>query len=101
MEAPKCKLCGQRHYGLCSKGGDAPDRQSTAASTTQPEKPPAVSTKPAAGGKPKTNVRLMSLEEAREIYPDSKPKYDRNAAHRAYMKNWMRKYRAKDKEAGK
>lgn len=25
MEAPKCKICSQRHYGLCppAKGGDA------------------------------------------------------------------------------
>ena len=23
MDAPKCKLCGKRHYGMC-KGGDVP-----------------------------------------------------------------------------
>lgn len=54
---------------LAPKGGDAP-----AKAIRQPDKPPVVSPEPAAG---------------------AKPKFDRTAYQREYMRDYMRKRRAK------
>lgn len=76
MEAPKCKLCGERHYGLCKvtiyRGWDTEEQEVEVDAV------------------PPTEVRNLSDRDFRV-----KAKYDRNSAHRAYMKNYMRKRRAK------
>lgn len=76
MDAPKCKLCGERHYGLCrQKGGEATARANTSAIQVRP---PVVSPKKPAAG--------------------AKSKFDRNAYHRDYMRDYMRKRRKAQKE---
>jgi len=63
MEAPLCKLCGERHYGMC----DYPVKDLKA------------------GDK----IEVVVVGEA--IKPDLK------AGYNAYMREYMRKKRAKDK----
>ena len=74
MDKPKCKICGERHYGVCGETAEATRNPVTAEART----PSAPSPTP-----------LPTAAKA------EKPAYDRNAAHRAYMVEYMRRYRAK------
>jgi hypothetical protein len=90
MDAPKCKICGERHYGLCSqpRGRNAP---------TQAQPPELVRTVPAAGvaaGETAPN-RQLTVEElggpfcgiiAHETTQLATPKFDRVAYQREYMR---------------
>ena len=74
MEAPKCKICGQRHYGLCpqAKGGEAniPGHDSRASEDDANKTQPRAAKKRAVRGS-----------------------FDR----KAYQREYMRKRRAKGK----
>jgi len=69
MEQPKCKICGNRHrLGAC----------------------------------PKSHTELSvgdvtAIKLPKKYKPAEKPKYDRNEAHRVYMKKYMAIKRASDK----
>lgn len=73
MEAPKCKICGSRHYGICPTLPDIPAKTPL----KEPEK------------KPESRIDA-------EVLP-KKIGYDRNAYHKQYMRGYMRKRRAAKK----
>jgi hypothetical protein len=68
MEAPKCKLCSERHYGMCK---------------VQVAERPAVKTIP----------YIPPFTQNAELPMKLKPKSDYNA----YMREYMRKRRAAEK----
>lgn len=78
MEAPKCKICGARHYGLCTPTINSGDRPITI-----------VHAKGSSRLEPGEELTWDALGN-----PAVKPKFDRNAYHRAYMRDYMRKRRA-------
>jgi len=72
MEAPKCKLCGERHYGLCAR------------------------TKQKAAIVAAAIVERATPESPDDFAPRKRAPngtFDRNA----YQREWMRRYRAKRK----
>lgn len=72
MDDPKCKLCGKRHrLGACPKF-----------MVKKAKEPP-------------KQFKTPELEQLRVIA--DKPKYDRNQAHRDYMKKYMKLKRASDR----
>jgi hypothetical protein len=77
MDAPKCRLCGNRHYGLCPTTVEREIESTPKQTSKQPES-------------------LIAPEK-----PAKKPQFDRNAYHKQYMKeymrNYMREYRQKQK----
>lgn len=81
MEAPKCKICGERHYGVCTVYG-------TNDAITVSLKPEVKMTKQ---GKPTSFTEHLSIVE--------KPKFDRVAYQKAYMKEYHKKRRAALKAA--
>jgi hypothetical protein len=66
MIAPKCKLCGDRHFGLCADAGRARKAQKA------PHQPKAVRE-----GKPKPKAPVRG-------------KFDRVAYQRDYVKRWRK-----------
>jgi hypothetical protein len=69
MEAPKCRLCGNRHYGLCPTTVER-ELESTPKQTGKKQESLATPEKPA-----------------------KKPQFDRNAYHKQYMRDYMKEYR--------
>lgn len=91
MDAPKCKLCGERHYGICKH---AKPRPSTAA--VAPEKAMVEKSSPGSDNhriKPRRaadRTDTMVVVSALRM----RPKFDRTA----YQRELMRKRRTADKE---
>lgn len=87
MEAPKCRLCDERHWGLCP--------------ATKSVSRPVVDRTPRDGvglipsGKPEGLVGPASERDGAtaNTKPTHKPKFDRNA----YQRDLMRKRRAAEK----
>jgi hypothetical protein len=75
MEAPKCKICGERHYGLC--------RTEPPAKAAGPRRP---------NGDAAREERRMASEPTLFDEPGSV-----KAGHNAYMREYMRGWRAKRK----
>ena len=73
MEAPKCKLCGERHYGRCA----------------------AFETKPAPVKKPPAEKPVEKTEPGKKK-PGRKPSgaFNRAEWRKTYMREYMRKRRA-------
>lgn len=85
MEAPKCKLCGERHYGLCQH---AKPRPAAAAMAPKRAKKTAMGT---------ANTLASEADQQLAARPEAvKPKFDRNA----YQRDLMRKRRKAQKEQG-
>ena len=70
MEAPKCKLCDKRHFGLC---------RMTVAEVRQAIEPP------------------QKPVQAQPTAKPSQAKFDRNAYQRDYMREWRRAKSLRDK----
>lgn len=85
MDAPKCKICGEMHYGLCP---------SFKATTSPSPRAKSVSSKPA-----KDRSTTHSSEKAGSVAPEVLqprfPGFDRIAYQRDYMRNV---YRPKHRE---
>lgn len=78
MEAPKCKLCGERHFGLCldARANVSERRGRTSADAIQ-----------------------RAMERIENALPAPLPPshtFNRKAYQRDYMKVYMRKRRAKE-----
>ena len=73
MEAPKCKLCGGRHYGICPTLPEI-----TLESTPQDTK------------------SLMEPE-----FHVKKPAFDRNVYQKQYMRKYMKEYMRKRRSTAK
>lgn len=82
MEAPKCKICRQRHYGPCYAIGIATFEESKARTIA------------IASGKHKP----APSEPKVWITPETATKFDRTTYQRDYMREYMRKRRAAAKE---
>lgn len=94
MDAPKCKICGKRHYGPCvpRRGEVVPDRAQAAVDNVSASAP---------GSGPLS--RPQGNPEPGNTEAGGAPKFDRNEYHRNYMREYMRKRRAAErapKEAG-
>lgn len=94
MDAPKCKICGERHYGLCSQ-----PRSRNAPTQAQPPEPVRTATAASVAAGETAPNRQLSVEElggpfigiiAHETTHLAVPKFDRNA----YQREYMRKRRA-------
>lgn len=106
MDAPKCRTCGERHWRNQPCQLSAPTKPKTpslsgASETTKPNpasKPLKAqdATTVLTTAKPQPPEQLNLSEPASNSGP--KAGYDRNAAHRAYMREYMRKRRAKEKK---
>lgn len=91
MEKPKCKMCGERHWSrepckaiVVDGRIDGALRAAHLASTVKVgDCPPINLPAPARVANPTAHV--------------AQPKFDRNEAHRVYMREYMRKRRAKGK----
>jgi hypothetical protein len=79
MNAPKCKICGERHYGLCP----IPSEGSAIVAGGE-----IVQRRDKAGAK-------ITLSPGVEGHQIDVTKFDRNKYHRNYMREYMRKWRAK------
>jgi hypothetical protein len=83
MEKPKCRICGERHYGLCPQNGRDIEK---AISTSLP-----------------AAVETAYVADLKARMPSEKPTpledrpFDRKAYMKQYMREYMRKRRAKDK----
>lgn len=73
MDAPKCKICGERHYGLCVD--------------------------PRGRGEPnlKRALDFLLRDKPKPEVAASPGKFDREAYQRNYMREYMRKKRAAKK----
>lgn len=84
MEAPKCKLCGGRHYGLCK-------------AVTKPERIIKTPSGRAASGPVTASEEITPEADAVRAVTNAmegvRLKFDRNA----YQRDYMRKKRAKDR----
>lgn len=108
MDAPKCKLCGERHYGLCTstkhtnevarvapagvgrpKGIPPSTVLNTADVAQRLERPPNALVA-------QRTERPASNRDGVGSNPTERAKFDRNAYHRDYMRDYMRKRRAKE-----
>jgi hypothetical protein len=83
MEAPKCRLCEQRHWGNCESS--AP----TAPAKTLPLAP-----------KPKAKAPPSPLAATTANDLGAAQDFNRKAYQRAYMKDYMKRYRARAKVVG-
>jgi hypothetical protein len=101
MDAPKCRLCGQHHYGLCRFAStrqaylDAgyPLRDTPQTTTPTAQQRPAEPIKPAA-------PRVINAKIVNNGTADvNAGLVDPRAGHNAYMRAYMREWRAKRKAA--
>ena len=87
MEAPKCKLCGLRHYGLCKFSSPvekmAPAQKSVDAALNIAFE----ASKKLAGPEP----------DSRPIDADMREAYERTLARRKYMRDYMKEWREKQR----
>lgn len=91
MDGPKCKLCGERHWGMC------PDLPASTAIKLlmEPGSQPCISRD---AGTPKSEATPPNLSpEEPSARATSKPRFDRTA----YQREYMRKRRKEAKEQGK
>lgn len=84
MEAPLCKLCNERHYGMCKL--PVAERPAVKAMNRIPLASELLGREPLKAG---DTIKIVVSGNATE--PDLK------AGYNAYMREYMRKKRAKDK----
>jgi hypothetical protein len=89
MEGPKCKLCGERHWGLC---GEPPNYEPPCSYEETLRK--AQEIRDGAGQSAGWGWDLPARVEPKPSLPMS-PRFDRTA----YQREYMRKWRAARKEA--
>lgn len=97
MQAPTCKICGERHWArLCLRGvarGQIDVREASARRlpVTAPRAAPV-------GIKAETTGAAKKKPKKPET--PKKPGFDRTANHRLYMRVWRARKRAEKAEAG-
>ena len=83
MDAPKCKICEKKHWGPCyepkTSGVGFVGHSSAEVSVTVPQ----------------GSVAPIPEVPPEPIRKAAGERFDRNAYHRSYMKNYMKKWRAK------
>jgi hypothetical protein len=86
MEAPKCKICQERHWGLCTTS-DTASSPAPIAGTSSPQ-PPAI---PKISSPPSPSLPIVP-----PVGSPAAPsgKFDPVAWKRAYQREYMRKWRA-------
>lgn len=100
MEAPKCKLCGERHWGsFCAKsrkGSWLPKVPPKSKAEEQREASDAITPSPKCmAPEPKQVSNPPVLEQSAPAPETVKPKRDRNAYQRAYMAKRRAEQKAK------
>lgn len=91
MEKPKCKICGERHYGLC------PSVPLKSDASLVEEKASRYTPQPARAQQERSAAPLRSRSTATAVDRDTKEKFDRAAYQREYMRTYLPKWRAAQK----
>ncbi len=86
MDKPKCRLCGERHYGLCGGGF-------TEAVVSQPPASIVERQVEAAAAEAVPQVSAGHEQESEPVLLGSGGRFDRAAYQREYMKRWRAKRR--------
>lgn len=100
MDAPKCKLCGEKHYGLCPSFKATPDPKAGDARKHTGQQGPAIE-HPTGSGHAESNGRKdihrrSGSSGERSEHPERQDVqgFDRVAYQREYMKGWRARKKA-------
>ncbi len=100
MDAPKCRLCGERHWGSCpnlkpsSVLKNRLEKQGWIEPARNVEKPSPVITTPPERQSKSTEV-LANVGAASAWSVAGSSGFDRKAYQRQYMRDYMKRYRLK------
>ena len=100
MKAPKCRLCGREHYGLCSRLAADNTRGHAGTGVRNPPADSGVEAQRSANNRAAPVPREIrsdasrTADDLRDKADAAVPKFDRIA----YQREYMRKRRAKQKE---